>query len=137
MIQTNIDDLPGEYLGHEFQQKLLDNGALDFYLEQVIMKKGRPGVILTILAASSKVKQIGEFILENTTAIGLRYFPVERMELSRQPISVPTSFGSLLSKEVTLPSGKSRVKIESEEINRIAKETGLSPIEILNKINKK
>jgi uncharacterized protein (DUF111 family) len=136
MIQTNIDDLSGEYLGQEFQQKLLENGALDFYLEQVIMKKGRPGVILTTLALSSNVKQIGEFILENTSAIGLRYFPIERMELSRQPISVTTPFGPLLSKEVILPSGKSRIKIENEEINRIARQTGLSPIEILNKVNK-
>jgi len=49
---------------------LLDNGALDFYFQQVIMKKGRPGVILTVLAPMSILKKIGDLILENTSAIG-------------------------------------------------------------------
>ncbi len=118
----------------EFQQKLLDNGALDFYMEQVIMKKGRPGVILTVLVPESNLKKTGDFILENTTSIGLRYYPVERMELQRQSIDIETKFGMVRAKEVTLSNGEKRIKPESGEIFRISKETGLSPLEIIRQI---
>jgi len=131
VIQTNIDDLSGEYLGLEFQQKLLDNGALDFYFQQVIMKKGRPGVILTVLAPSVNLKKIGEIILENTSAIGLRYYSVDRIELDRKNFALDTEFGKVKAKEVTLPSGKKRIKPENDDIFRISKETGLSPLEII------
>ena len=134
VIQTNIDDLSGEYLGLEFQQKLLDSGALDFYFQQVIMKKGRPGVILTVLTPSSNLEKIGELIFENTSAIGLRYYPVDRMELGREILSLETGFGTVKAKEVTLPSGKKRLKFENDEVMRISKETGLSPLEVYNRL---
>jgi pyridinium-3,5-bisthiocarboxylic acid mononucleotide nickel chelatase len=136
VIQTNIDDLSGELLGLEFQQKLLDHGALDFYIQQVIMKKGRPGIILTVLTPESRLKKIGEFILENTSSIGLRYYTVERMELERQNIDIETEFGKIKAKEVTLPSGKKRVKHENDDIFRISKEKGLSPLEIIRQLRK-
>ena len=135
VIQTNIDDMSGEYLGFEFQQRLLDNGALDFYFQQVIMKKGRPGVILTVLAPHNSLKQIGDLILENTSAIGLRYYSVDRMELERKNLVLDTEFGTVKIKEVTLPSGKKRVKPENDDIFRISKETGLSPLEVIHKTN--
>jgi pyridinium-3,5-bisthiocarboxylic acid mononucleotide nickel chelatase len=136
VIQTNIDDLSGEYLGIEFQQRLLDNGALDFYFQQVIMKKGRPGVILTVLTPVSSLKKIGDLILENTSAIGLRYYSVDRMELDRKNLLLDSEFGKVKAKEVTLPSGKKRVKPENDEIFRISKEKGLSPLEILRQLRK-
>ena len=137
VIQTNIDDLSGELLGLEFQQKLLDNGALDFYIQQVIMKKGRPGVVLTVLTPSGSLKKIGELILENTSAIGLRYYGVERMELERDNMTIETEFGKVRAKQVTLPSGTKRVKFENDELIRISKETGLSSIEIIRRITGK
>ena len=135
VIQTNIDDLPGEFLGLEFQQRLLDQGALDFYFQPVTMKKGRPGIVLNVLSQSSNLIKIGEFILENTSAIGLRYFPVERMELSRENVLIETRFGATKAKEVTLPSGKKRIKLESDEVFRISKENDLSPIEVFQILN--
>lgn len=137
VIQTNIDDLSGEYLGLEFQQKLLDHGALDFYIQQVIMKKGRPGIILTVLVPENSLKKIGDFILENTTSIGLRFFPVERIELQRQNIEIETKFGRVKVKEVTLSSGQKRVKPENDELIRISKETGITPLEITHQITGK
>jgi uncharacterized protein (TIGR00299 family) protein len=137
VLQTNIDDLPGEYLGLEFQEKLLENGALDFYFQQVMMKKGRPGIVLNVLSPSKKVNTLGELILENTSSIGLRYFPVERMELFRKNILMETKYGSIKAKEVNLPSGKKRIKPENDEIIRLSKENDLAPIEVLQSINTK
>lgn len=136
VIQTNIDDLSGEYLGLEFQQKLLDEGALDFYIQQVIMKKGRPGIVLTVLTPESRLKKIGAFILENTSSIGMRYYSVDRMELERYNIDIETEFGKVKAKEVILPSGKKRVKPENDDIFRISRETGISPLEIIRRLGK-
>jgi pyridinium-3,5-bisthiocarboxylic acid mononucleotide nickel chelatase len=136
VIQTNIDDLSGEYLGMEFQQKLLDLGALDFYIQQVIMKKGRPGIVLTVLTPESGLKKIGAFILESTSSIGLRYYAVERMELERQNIDIETEFGKVKAKEVILPSGMKRIKPENDDIFRISRETGLSSLEIIRHLGK-
>jgi len=129
MIQTNIDDMPGEFLGAEFQEKLLAQGALDYYFEQVIMKKGRPGVVLNVLARSANVRNLSEFILEQTSTIGVRYFPVERMELERTLTKVSSVFGEIQTKEVKTPKGK-RVKPESDEIIEIASREQKSPLEI-------
>lgn len=134
VIQTNIDDLPGEYLGLEFQQKLLDQGALDFYFQPVTMKKGRPGIVLNVLCQSSDLTKTGEFILENTSAIGLRYFPVERMELQRENVLIETKFGAVKAKEVILPSGNKRTKVENDEVFRISKENNLSPMEVAKEV---
>jgi uncharacterized protein (DUF111 family) len=100
------------------------------------MKKGRPGIILNVLSQSDNLTKIGEFILENTSAIGLRYFPVERMELLRKNVLLETKFGVIRAKEVTLPSGKMRRKLENDEVFRISKENNLSSMDLLEILNK-
>jgi uncharacterized protein (DUF111 family) len=102
-----------------------------------MMKKGRPGIVLNVLSPSKKVNTLGELILENTSSIGLRYFPVERMELFRKNILMETKYGSIKAKEVNLPSGKKRIKPENDEIIRLSKENDLAPIEVLQSINTK
>ena len=81
VIQTNIDDMTGEYLGQEFQISLMEKGASDFYYEQVIMKKGRPGIVLNVFCSEERFEVISDFILENTTTIGLRYFTVNKKKI--------------------------------------------------------
>jgi len=66
----------------------------------------------------------------------LRYFPVDRMELERKNLVLDTEFGKVKAKEVTLPSGKKRVKPENDEIFRISKVMGLSPLEIIRQLGK-
>jgi uncharacterized protein (TIGR00299 family) protein len=130
LIQTNIDDMSGEFLGIEFQEKLLENGAIDYYFEQVIMKKGRPGVVLNALARQGDVKKVSELILEQTSTIGVRFFPVQRIELERSQKEVATKSGNIRSKEVITPRKGKRVKPESSEIINIAYRQDKSPLEI-------
>jgi uncharacterized protein (TIGR00299 family) protein len=134
MIQTNIDDMSGELLGSEFQEKLQESGAVDFYLEQVIMKKGRPGVVLNVLVPEGKLDDAINMILQQTSTIGVRYFPVERMELERRAREVHTEFGAVKIKEVKMPGGRWRYKPESSELFRIASQQDLSPEEVYKKI---
>ncbi len=134
MLQTNIDDMPGEWLGTEFQEKLMENGAVDFYMEQVIMKKGRPGVVLNVLVPEGKLEDVSGLILEQTSTIGVRYFPVQRVELERRSREVQTEFGEVKIKEVKIPGGRWRYKPESSELFRIAGQRDLSPEEVYKKI---
>lgn len=133
-LQTNIDDLTGELLGTEFQEKLLEKGAIDFYLDQVIMKKGRPGVILNVLVSEQKFNAVSELILEQTSTIGLRYFPVNRIELERRFREVDMEYGKVKIKEVKTPGGRWRYKPESSELFRIAQKHNLSPEEVQKRI---
>jgi pyridinium-3,5-bisthiocarboxylic acid mononucleotide nickel chelatase len=130
VLQTNIDDFPAEYLGMEFQESLYEQGALDVYLQQVIMKKGRPGFILNVMCQSGQQQKLANIILEKTSSIGLRYFPVKRYELKREMLEFDTIYGKVNAKEVSTPSGKKRMKIESRDLLRIAKEQGYSPAEM-------
>ncbi len=61
-----------ELLGGDFQEALLAAGALDFYFTQVMMKKGRPGVLISVFSDRNHLKSVEDFLLENTTTIGVR-----------------------------------------------------------------
>ncbi len=135
IIETNIDDMSGEIIGYDFQKRLFEIGALDFYITQVLMKKGRPGFLISILSKPELVDQISEFLLENTTSIGLRFYPVKRKILNRKIRNIETSFGCVAVKEVILPSGKSRMVPEYESCLILAIEKNLTVAEIFIQLN--
>lgn len=136
-VQSNIDDMKGEYLGHSFQEGLLQAGARDFHLEQVIMKKGRPGVVLNAICAGPDLTRVCHYILEQTSTIGLRYFPIQRMEAPRSSESVAAFGRQIEVKNSTTPSGRSRRKAASDSVLEIAKEFGISPLEVEEQISRK
>lgn len=133
-IETNLDDSSSELLGSDFQAQLLEQGAIDFTLTQALMKKGRPGHLLSALASHEDLESVCDFILENTTAIGIRYYPISRKILDRTEEAVSTEFGTIRVKTVTTPSGKERRKAEYEDLSRIAKKQGVSVMELKQSI---
>jgi len=135
LIETNIDDMSSEVIGLDFQQELFNKGALDFYFTQVIMKKGRPGLIVTVIANEKDIDDIANYLLENTTTIGLRFYPVSRKILPREIKKVHTSLGLIQVKEIVLPSGKKRLSPEYESCLEIAHEHGIPVTQIFNKVN--
>jgi hypothetical protein len=135
VIETNIDDMSAEIIGSDFQKRLFDLGAIDFYLTQVVMKKGRPGFMISILAKPEDFDKITDFVLENTTSIGLRYYPVKRKILNRSIRNIETSIGGVAIKEVILPSGKIRIIPEYESCLNLARINDIPITEIFIKIN--
>lgn len=133
-LETNLDDSSSELLGSDFQAQLLEQGAIDFTLTQALMKKGRPGHLLSALASHEDLESVCDFILENTTAIGIRYYPVSRKILDRTEEAVSTEFGTIRVKTVTTPSGKERRKAEYEDLSRVAKKQGVSIMELKQSI---
>ena len=126
VVETNLDDCSPELLGEHFQEGLLKSGAIDFTMTSVTMKKGRPGLKLSTLVRESQREAVCDFILENTTTIGVRYYPVERKELGREELSLETQYGAIKAKKVTTPSGKTRIKAEYDDLQRIAAEKEIS-----------
>lgn len=134
IVETNLDDCSPELLGDHFQAGLLTAGAIDFTFSAVTMKKGRSGLEVSALANEANLNAVCDYILENTTTIGVRYHAVERKELEREIVSLNTQYGAVNAKRVITPSGKIRVKPEHDELQRIAVNTGVSVLQLKREI---
>ncbi len=86
-IETNIDDSNPQVIA-AFLEKALNAGALDVFLTPVVMKKNRLATKLTLLTESNKIDILTALVFEETSSIGLRYFPVKREVLKRKKIRV-------------------------------------------------
>ncbi|RKX33070.1 MAG: nickel pincer cofactor biosynthesis protein LarC [Verrucomicrobia bacterium] len=129
VIETNIDDSSPEYLGSAFQSDLLATGAIDFSITSATMKKGRTGLTLSVLVERKQLEVVSNYILETTTTIGVRFYPVARRILERRKVTIDTGHGAVEAKEVTTPSGRRRLKIEHDDLWAYGRKAGLSPAE--------
>ena len=136
MIETNIDDMSSELLGSDFQSQLFKAGAIDFYFTQVIMKKGRPGTLISVFTSEEMVEKVSDFILENTSTIGVRTYPVTRSILKRELIKAKTSLGEVDVKVVELPSGGKRISLEYESCKVLAQKLRKPISEIFSTLSK-
>lgn len=135
-LETNIDDMSHEFLGKDFQDDLLKNGAIDFFFTAIQMKKARPGILLSCSVLEENIQKLGNFILENTSTIGVRYFPVNKKMLKREIKEIETEFGKVHIKTVETPSGQKRSTIEYDDLIKLSKEHAI-PLQILQqKISK-
>jgi len=135
MLETNIDNMTGELLGTDFQQGLLKHGAVDFYLSPVQMKKGRPGLLLSCLVNNENLEKLSDYILENTSTIGVRYYEVNRKILDREIREVQTKYGSLRLKIVTTPSGSQRTTFEYDDLVAMSKRESIPVIRLQHELS--
>jgi len=125
VIETNLDDINAEILGH-FVEKAFAEGALDVFHTPIQMKKNRPGVLLTVLCAASEADRFSELFLRETSAFGVRRYAAERRKLKREIVRVKTEFG-----DVTIKLGKLDGKVvqaspEYESCKKVADQAGAS-----------
>jgi uncharacterized protein (TIGR00299 family) protein len=111
VIETNIDDSTPEILA-SFYDKAFSLGALDVYLTPVFMKKNRLATKLTLLAELDKMDTLMSAIFEETSSLGVRYFPVSRRVLERKIVKVRL-FGEEIPVKVAF-SGPKAVNIQPE-----------------------
>lgn len=119
VLETNIDDMTGEAIGH-CCGLLQQAGVLDVYTTAIQMKKNRPGVTLTALCHDDEVAEAERIIFEQTTTLGIRKWIAQRHILRRQPHTVETTWGPLLGKLATLPNGDQRFSPEYESAREIS-----------------
>ena len=135
MIETNIDDMSPERLQY-VQEQLFKAGALDVYLTQIIMKKGRPAVKMSVLTAKDTEEKVTHVIFSETTSIGLRKTAVEKVMLQRESILVHTKFGDVSVKKAFAATIAPKYKAEYEDCRRIAKEKQISIEQVYSEVEK-
>jgi len=129
VIETTIDDMIPEDFDAALDM-IKKAGAIDTCIIPCIMKNGRPGTIMQALTEHGMLENVSSAILENTTTIGVRFYPVGRRVLDRKEYRIDSEVGEVGIKEVTTPSGAIRRKPEYRDIIKISDETGLPVTEI-------
>lgn len=131
-LETNIDDMNPQ-LYEAVMERLFEHGALDVSLTPTIMKRNRPGIILTVLAHPDHAGILTQLLFRETTTLGVRSQPVNRTTLAR---SMQT---------IRLPQGRVRVKIvhagktvtyrpEFQDCQAIARKTGIPVQEVIEQV---
>lgn len=97
VLETNLDDIPAEQLGH-FLGRAMTAGALDVFHTPIQMKKNRPGVLLTVLCDETRADLFTELLLRHTSAFGVRKTLASRRKLRRESVQVSTPYGDIAVK---------------------------------------
>jgi uncharacterized protein (TIGR00299 family) protein len=119
VLEANVDDVTGEVLAHSVGA-LLASGAADAWLTPVLMKKGRPGHVLSVLADPALAESLAEVMRAETGTLGVRSHEVARWSASRSIEEVQVE-GMLVRVKVS----PGRVKAEQEDAARVARLRGL------------
>jgi uncharacterized protein (TIGR00299 family) protein len=92
VLETEIDDMSPQLMG-PLGERLLSGGALDVYFTPIQMKKGRLGILVTVLADPERREALEEILFAETTTLGVRRQAWERTVLDREVVSVTTPYG--------------------------------------------
>jgi uncharacterized protein (TIGR00299 family) protein len=133
VIETSIDDMNPQIYEY-VMDRLFKAGALDVFLTQVIMKKTRPGIVMTTICTDNKVDDLMDIILSETTSIGLRYYRAARKTLVREIKTVNTKWGKVRIKKSW--QGKDIMKLvpEYEDCKKIAAKYNIPLIDVIKSI---
>jgi hypothetical protein len=130
VIEAHIDDLSPQVLAYA-AERLMDAGALDVTLQPILMKKGRPGQLLRVVAKPEDREALAQVVFAETSTFGMRLYDAERRVQARAFTEVET------------PHGKVRIKVsaegsyapEYEDCRRLARESGAALKQILAEAN--
>jgi len=123
LAETNIDDMSPEILGY-VQERLFASGAADVWLTPIQMKKGRPGVTLSVLCPVEAEGAIVSLLLRETSTLGVRLREVRRQEAEREVLEFESSLGPAVVKVKRLPGEPPQVAPEYEVCRRLAEASG-------------
>ncbi|GAK59131.1 UPF0272 protein CHY_1283 [Candidatus Vecturithrix granuli] len=121
IIEANIDDMNPQFYEYVFDQ-LYAAGSLEVYTTPVIMKKSRPGNVLTVLASIDLRQKIIDVILKETTTIGVRWQEVQRAKAQREIQTVNTAFGQVRVKISRLGTEIINITPEYDDCKQAARE---------------
>ena len=130
-VETTVDDMSPQ-LWEPVMERLFAAGALDVHLTPVIMKKGRPGTVLTALCVEARVRDLARVLFEESPTIGVRWSAREREVLARETVTVATRYGAVPCKVSRRAGRVVTVTPEFDDVRRIAAERGLAVREVLD-----
>jgi|Deesub1362A_J573_1020465.scaffolds.fasta_scaffold00215_5 hypothetical protein len=124
ILETVLDDVNPEHYPF-FLERLRNAGALDAYLTPLIMKKGRPGIKLTVLSGPDVWKSLLREIIRETGTLGVRLRHEDRVTLERKVFQVNTEYGPVRVKVALLDETVVRIKPEYEDCRTLALKYGV------------
>jgi len=125
ILETNLDNATGESIAHAVEQ-LWSAGALDVSLTNLQMKKGRPGVLISVQSRPGDADKLEAILFQSTPTLGVRRTNVLRTVLERAEQTVETPWGPVAGKVATLPDGTQRFTPEYEACRKIAADKNVS-----------
>ena len=124
LLETNIDDMSPELIPFVIE-RVIDAGALDAWSTPVQMKKGRIGILLSVLVERGASQQVLDVIFRETTTFGVRISEVDRATLDRKVFEVDVS-GHMVRVKVGYRDGEVvTTSPEYEDAARVARATGM------------
>jgi len=136
LLECNLDDMNPEWYSH-VTELLFDAGAADVFMTPIVMKKSRPGHMLSVLCGIELAGQMKEILFRETTSIGLRTTPVTKSMLRREVVKVRTKYGVIDLKRSYYGGKVVNEKPEFEQCRRLAGEYGVTLEEIRKEVYKK
>ena len=124
VIETNIDDMNPQFYDYLIE-KLLALEVLDVFITPILMKKNRPGHLLTVICHSEKLPPVTKFLLRETTTLGLRWHEEERAKADREILTLRTQYGKIHLKLARWGGTIVNISPEYEDCKRLALEKGV------------
>jgi len=121
VLETNLDDVPGEVIGFALE-RLFAAGALDAFAVPIQMKKQRPGVLLSVICEPARATELEAILLRETGTFGVRRTTAARTKLAREAVEVRTQWGPVKAKRGRGPGGYEIVTPEYDDCARVARE---------------
>ncbi|MDM8552865.1 nickel pincer cofactor biosynthesis protein LarC [Desulfobacterales bacterium HSG2] len=121
VIETGIDDMNPQIYGY-LAERMLEMGALDVFLTPLQMKKNRPGTLITVICRPETVGKFSDFLIRETTTIGLRWRTDRRIKAQRTIEEVETEYGVIRFKTARVAGEVVNVSPEYEDCRRAALE---------------
>ena len=134
-MSCNLDDMTPEEIGYAVEQ-LLISPALDVFTTPIMMKKQRPGTMLTVLCKVDDIDTMRDLIFRHTTSLGIRYHRCERYILSRSAGDIAWE-GNRIAFKTSSGFGVKRHKYEYDSLAAIAKENDMSLLDLKRQLRKK
>lgn len=124
VLETNLDDVPGEVIGFAIE-RLFAAGALDVFAVPIQMKKQRPGVLLSVICEPASAAELESVMFRETGTFGVRRTTAARAKLAREAVEVQTRWGPVKAKRGRGPGGFEIVTPEYDDCARLARERGV------------
>jgi hypothetical protein len=129
VLECEVDDSPPHLLG-PLLERLLAEGAHDAFFTPVQMKKGRPGVLVTVIAPPDRRLALEEVLFAETTTIGMRRTEWDRTVLERESVEVATPYGTVRMKLARRGGRLVNAAPEFEDCLRAARERAVPVKEV-------
>jgi pyridinium-3,5-bisthiocarboxylic acid mononucleotide nickel chelatase len=130
LVETNVDDMAPNLIA-ALCEDMMEAGALDVSVTPALMKKGRPGHLITVVAPPELVALLADHLVRHSTTLGVRITTAQRVTAERRIIEVTTPLGIARVKVKEIGGKPIDVGPEYEDCRRISRASGVDLREVM------